>query len=45
MKDACESPYEKYKVIQRSLMIGDLIWDAKAPVLSPWYALCIGMTV
>lgn len=45
MKDAYESLYYKYKAIQRSLMISDLIWDAKDPVLSPWYALCTGMTV
>lgn len=26
-------------------MIGNLIWDAKDPVLSPWYALCVGTAV
>lgn len=44
MKDTCENTY-KYKIIQRNLIIGDLVWDAKDPILSPWYAICTGMTV
>lgn len=36
---------QRYKVVQRSLMIWDLIWGAKDPGLSPWYPLYSGMTV